>query len=195
LAEMLGKRLAILVSGKAGVGKTTTSKILKAAFIELGYATEIVPFASGLKNTALRLGWDGNKDSKGRQFLIELGLAGRNYDKDTWAKYTYENLIEHNSVNYDIILNDDWRYPNESEYVNRHPLYSMARIRIEAPDREILRNTPQYTDSSETSLPSYTNSAHGYYDYFIDNSGSMEKLEEQCKLILDDILDTKLVIY
>lgn len=196
----LGKRLAILVSGKAGAGKTTVAKLLKANFAALNYKVGIFPFASGLKLTCLKIGWNGEKDARGRRLLQELGKSGRNYDEDTWVSYT-ERLIEQEPVDYDIIISDDWRYQNEWAYFDNHPLYSVARLRVFAPEREILKGTPEYNHESETSLPEVTEldeeNWKKYYDYIIDNDADIliEELNTKCKKLSQDILNNQAVVF
>ena len=68
----------VILSGKAGAGKDTCGEYL----VSLGYKR--YAFADELKEIARELGWNGEKDEKGRTFLQELGSAGRNYDPDMW---------------------------------------------------------------------------------------------------------------
>ncbi len=75
-----GKVLCVLFSGKAGVGKTTSANILYKIMSKNNLEVEIGSFAIGVKSTALHMGWDGEKDAKGRKLLIDIGMAGREYN-------------------------------------------------------------------------------------------------------------------
>lgn len=176
----------LLISGKAGVGKTTFANFIKKYAEENKIKANIIPFASGVKEVARLAGWDGVKDSKGRRFLQEIGNSGRNYDKDIWVKKAYNNVIIDGSSF--IILHDDWRFPNESEYIFSQLFYSVHPIRIEAPSRELLKGTPEYNDESEISLPSGPN--HLIYEYCIENEKlSLKELEETAIYLLLNILE------
>lgn len=183
---MLSKTLVILISGKAGVGKSTAARYFNNFFLNDGYETTIVPFASELKTLAMYLGWNGKKDEKGRQFLIELGQVARKYDKNVWAKFAYSAIVE-DPVTIDIALIDDWRFMNEGLFFANDPFIQTYFVRVEAPERELLKGTDQYNDESENSLPSQCDSMN-LYDYCIDNSGSLEQLEQQINKIASDIL-------
>jgi DNA polymerase III delta prime subunit len=176
----------VLFSGKAGVGKTTSANFCKNLFDK---NSKIASFATGVKQVAYQMGWDGIKDDKGRQLLIDIGKSGRKYDKDIWAKYTFDKIIpEYDYYPFDMVFIDDWRFPNEGEYIKTNPLYVVYTVRIEAPEREILKGTPQYYDESETSLPS-VNQNPGFYDFIVSNSGDFENLKSQLCDILDSIED------
>jgi nucleoside-triphosphatase THEP1 len=49
---MVGRSTVILVAGKAGVGKSTFSKVLYDGLKEKGYTVDLVHFASTLKRIA-----------------------------------------------------------------------------------------------------------------------------------------------
>lgn len=190
--EKLGfaKMIVILISGKAGVGKTTTASILKEEFASQGKDVVIAPFAKGLKNVARSLGWDGKKDDAGRKLLIDIGRDGREYNKDVWVSMTYNKLLlEIPGYPQDIVISDDWRYPNEYDYLKNNPLYQIFRIRVYSPKREMLKGTPHYNDSSETSLPEAFSSTvrESDYDVVLSNLGSMDDLKIECQKIVNHI--------
>lgn len=156
----------ILVSGLAGTGKTTSAKYIK---VQLDNA-EIFPFAFGVKTAAAEsFGWDGVKDQRGRRLLQGVGGIGREYDENIWVSQVFDRAIE---SGYNYIICDDWRFPNELKYLKGIEDILVVTIRIDAPNREILKNTPEYFDISETSLPKVGD----IYDHTIDNTGSFESL-------------------
>lgn len=182
----MNKKTIVLISGKAGVGKTTTAKILSRMLSNLNVSNGIFPFASELKKIARQMGWDGEKDDRGRQLLIDLGLAGRRYDEDMWAKLTARSIIE---SGVDVAIVDDWRFPNEGRYISTLG-YNVLRVRVVSPNREILKGTPQYLDASETSLPDPGSpDSVGFYDAVVDNVFDLSYLEGVCcKILMGQIL-------
>jgi hypothetical protein len=170
---MMGKTVIILVSGKAGTGKSYFAEKLRLAFECKNYNVEVQHFASVLKSIAKQyFWWDGIKDGKGRKLLQHLGDVGREYDKDVWVK----NLIELrllNSPNYpqDVIIIDDWRFPNEYQYLKENLNYSIYTIEMIAPDREIL-NGEAAKHISEVALEEFNS-----YNFIIDNSEHSEITE------------------
>ena len=178
--KSLPKTICFLVSGKAGVGKTTFSNMLYEIASGIGYSTRVCNFAYTLKAFAKSMGWDGNKDTRGRKFLQELGGTVRNYNPDTWARFTFDRILESDSYPYDIISIDDWRFPNEYEYIIKNePLYHPVTVRILADSLEILRGTPEYTDISETSLDAFK------FDYIIRNDLSLEDLNKSAQALME----------
>lgn len=185
---MLAKSVAILISGKAGVGKSTLASFMYSELTKQRYIAGVFNFAFGVKFTATQMGWDRTKDVKGRKLLQDIGKAGRDYDIDMWARFTFEKIIEADyRYPFDFVLLDDYRFPNEGDFVRKSPLYRVLTLRVEAPNREILKSLPAYNDISETSLPS-ANEHEEYYDYVIDNTGSIEEYKTIAKKLVENIL-------
>jgi DNA polymerase III delta prime subunit len=196
---MLSKTLAILVAGKAGVGKTTSADCIKEYLVDrYGLSGIISPIAAGVKLVARRgFGWDGNKDIKGRLLLQEVGKAGRNYNQDLWIKSSLSYFYSSSPIIRDFVIFDDWRFPNELDYLSRDAGLSVLAIRIESPEREILRGLPAYDDVSETSLPSVEFSDKrlsykfwlmkqpSFYKIVVNNNSSLKSLRS----VLDGIMD------
>lgn len=182
----------ILISGKAGVGKTTAARYLQRQLDHYGQKSAVVGFAIGIKECARQyIGWNGAKDERGRRLLQTLGTeAGRAYDDQTWPKYLFEKYIPReypdvndtytDSIPLDFVLVDDWRFNSEYKYTTGH--YATYTIRIESPDRELLKGTPEYFHTSETELPSDENPL---YDFVVYNTGTMEEFEKKLNNIVD----------
>ena len=67
-------RLLFGIHGPAGSGKTTMAKGLIGALLNHDDATHtILPFAKPVKDVARNMGWNGEKDEKGRRLLQLLG--------------------------------------------------------------------------------------------------------------------------
>lgn len=181
---MLAKVVTVLISGKAGVGKSTLAKMLAG---KLGPSQAIiVPFAIGVKKVATSMGWNGEKDEKGRRLLQGIGAIGREYDQDMWVKKSYDqvlNYVTEYGVSY--IITDDWRFPNEVEAVRRYPHLQVFTINISAPEREILKDTPAYYDVSETSLPQ---PGDPLYDIQLYNNGTMHEFNIESDKVVQYIM-------
>jgi hypothetical protein len=187
---MFKKAACILISGKAGVGKSTSAQYISKA--NKDYEAIITPFAYGLKKIAREsFGWNGIKDEKGRQLLIEVGQTARHYDLDFWVKYTFKKLIPpFTELPTDMVLVDDWRFPNELRYAREQcPQYVVYTLRVEAENRELLKGTAQYNDISETSLPSAKPGVPSpHYDFVVDNTKDYQHLYSQLDQIVAKIL-------
>lgn len=158
--------MIIMLSGRAGVGKSTIAKHLHDYFEFHGVGCYLVPLAYQVKKIAFEnFGWDGKKDDKGRQLLINIGtVTGRQYDPDLWCKYVLKRIESVRCFNDDVFIIDDWRFPNEYEFFKTKD--KVITVRIERPSGEILRGTPYYNDISETSLPTWDNKFNSaYYNY------------------------------
>jgi len=185
--EYPSRTLCILLSGRAGVGKTTCANFMSIYFDKMGHKSYVGHFAHGVKSVARILGWDGQKDDRGRKLLQQVGSIGREYDQDIWCRNLFEEEIPADThYPYEVVLVDDWRFPNERTFVNGFPEYMVFTIRIHSPEREILKGTEQALDSSETSLPDDSN----YYDVHIDNFGiDIKELEKLCYSIADSLFE------
>lgn len=180
------KQTIFLVSGKAGVGKTTFSIACDGIAKHMGFSSNVLSFAGELKRTARDLGWDGKKDERGRKFLQELGKVVRNYDVDTWARILLYKMIPENL---DFVFIDDWRFENEYLYFRRGfeglwETTNLVTVKIVAPNREILKGTKAALDESEIGLDKFDESL---YNYVINNEGSLEDFYKNSLDIMKEI--------
>jgi hypothetical protein len=179
------KTVCVLIAGYAFTGKSTTARFMKEYLDSLNVSSTIASFAKGVKQTSQFLGWSGEKDSRGRQLLIDIGMAGRKYDKDTWCRTTFKYIIpDLEGYPFDFVLVEDCRFPNEIDYVKNDWTYQTYTVRIVAPNREGLKGTPLYDDISETSL---TNEME--YDFYVDNTGSLEELKVKAEELVKTIIE------
>jgi hypothetical protein len=175
--------VVVLLSGKAGAGKTTVANFMIDGLPESKVAG-IAPFAMGIKTIATVIGWDGNKDEKGRRLLQQFGNAGREYNEDLWVNFTM-GAISSAGIPFDFIFVDDWRFPNEYDWFkDKTDVFGVYKIRIEREDNLLLN--PEDVDVSETSLPDDGE----YYDYGIINKNiDLDELRAHSRLVLQMIID------
>ena len=99
-------------AGKAFSGKTTVAKMVAGMFPN----AVVRPIAFYLKTTALSLGWNGEKDERGRRLLQDLGQCFRDYDRGTWIDY-WTRKVEPLTGYGGMVIADDVRYDNEAERI------------------------------------------------------------------------------
>ena len=92
--------------GLAGSGKDTAADALMFTHYRCS-------FASRLKSIARTLGWNGEKDERGRAFLQDLGMAVRRFDEDTWVRLLREEI----SPPIQQLVFTDVRFQNEADFV------------------------------------------------------------------------------
>lgn len=173
----------VLISGKAGVGKTTLTRTLSKVVREHEDSNKSIimtqPIAWGVKQTAMGMGWDHEKDVRGRRLLQGIGKIGRAYDPDMWVNIAVKAIMDtqyHYSPLEDKRLSyvwiDDWRFKNEIDVLQQLDyVFRVNTVRIIAPQREILRGTPEANDVSEVDLDNYRG-----FDFVIDNNEDLDKL-------------------
>lgn len=162
--------IVVMVSGRAGEGKTTFSDLCITYLGGLGRPACSVSFAGGVKDTARFMGWDSIKDDAGRRLLQQVGNIGREYDKDIWAKKAMKEILESDC---DVVFIDDWRFPNEGNVIIKN-FADVEMIRVcRAEEFHTLNGTELYDDISEISLPDVESD---FYNHIVDNIGSIDEL-------------------
>lgn len=68
----------ILINGSGGSGKDTVVELV-SSYLKNKYSIENISTIDEIKRIARSMGWDNQKDEKGRQFLADL--------KQAWTKY------------------------------------------------------------------------------------------------------------
>lgn len=190
------KTIVILVSGKAGSGKSTVADMVQQKLEDIPSITVMrYGFADPLKYIAKAfMGWDGKKDEKGRKLLQEIGRIGREYEPAVWAKHFFNQLDKRAGMfpfNFAVI--DDWRFPNELAYLLKNPLLSVVTIRVFGRTVDMPGNTA--SDISENSLPEVTSEVlttvplteYSVYNFQIENTGQIEILGEKVDAVLAEI--------
>ncbi len=104
--------IVIVLTGKKGSGKTTVSNWFAKQLNKHHYTTSVQPMAAPLKAVATSMGWNGEKDEKGRRLLQLLGTeCGRNcISENIWIdKWIHTAKI----ANSKVTIIDDCRFDNE----------------------------------------------------------------------------------
>lgn len=181
------RTVIILVSGKAGSGKNTVSEMLVAKLTDIPSMT-VMPygFADPIKYIAKAyFGWDGKKDIRGRRLLQQIGAVGREYDQDIWVKHFLGQLDKRAGMfPFNFAVVSDWRFPNEFAYLKANPLLDIVTVRVYG--RGGLSGDVAL-DASENSLPEVSEDSDLYYNFTIENSEDLEKLEQKVDLVLSSL--------
>lgn len=174
-----------LISARYGCGKDTVSVLIEDILFEYKIDVYDFKFAKGVKNCAYSMGWDGKKDDCGRHLLQFIGKTGRKYDQDFWVKQVDSEIWQGIYDSAVVITISDWRFENEFLFLHQTKKYDIIKVRVESPERE-QRDSPNYNDESEISLPSGQEFPE-YYDYVIWNTGSLDDLKNKVKYMLIDL--------
>lgn len=165
------------ISGKARVGKTTASELLKDefGFIEMSFADELKFYAEkygGFTTEELHT----TKTRESRRFLQALGTVFREeVHPNYWVDKLRPRVVYAIRAKQDIVI-PDVRMINEAEFIKE---YGGFLIRIE---RESARIEYGNTHSSETDLDNYDG-----FTFVVDNTGSIEDLHGLIREIVYDM--------
>ena len=165
----------LLIGGKAGAGKNTVADIIKENFPKV----RLLAFATRVKDIAYAIGWNGEKDEKGRRLLQHIGAVGREYNKNTWVNdvvYKLKSPMLNTITNIFVIT--DFRFPNEYYLLKKKFPNSVYTICVTG--RQANLGDENSRDISENSLNNFA------FDFVIDNSGSKEDLEANVIKLLED---------
>ena len=167
----------IVISGKAQSGKDTSASMLKEAFEKRGDRTLITHFADLLKYVCKTyLGWDGQKDERGRKLLQEVGTeVFRKNDPDIWVKFVI-SILNNLGDNWDWVIIPDARFPNEVELL-RDSGFDTTHFHIIRNNKEALPESQQ-KHISETAMDNYKS------DVTILNYGTLDDLRSAINKII-----------
>ena len=140
----------ILISGKAESGKTLTANIIKERLENRVKKVTILPFASYLKFICREhFGWDGKKNEEGRRILQHVGTdIVRERNPNFWVK-TVVDFVDTFGQDFDFIISDDVRFPNEIMYFADIGNIDFLTIRVSRLEYENSLTDEQRQHSSE----------------------------------------------
>lgn len=176
----------ILICGKAGSGKNKLAELIKNHLDtepsgRILDKTLIRGNAQSVKDVATKEhNWNGEKDVKGRQLLIDITNEGYATDKFYWEDQTFTEAIMHKEfVNKycDYLIIPDWRYACTPEYF-RERFDKVVTVRIERPN---LDKGTHDTHSSENDFMNFE------VDYEVFNTRDIAQLDKIAKRIATKI--------
>ena len=160
--------LIIGVSAKAEGGKSTFARVLKNKIEEISDLKVVIqPIAARLKDQAKYIGWDGEKDSKGRTLLQHITNSIKEYHgNDIYAKWCIEDAMKEKP---DVIIIDDMRFLNEANYFKNLKGFETLFLRLERENYKSHLSEEQLKDPSECELDDYK-----HFKYILRNNGNIE---------------------
>ena len=163
--------MIIIINGSGGVGKFTFVKLCKQHWKIESLCVNISSIEP-IKVLAARCGWTGAKTEKDRKFLSDLKKLTTEYNNFSFVKTVKEvRAFISDAARYDFSEKDtlifiDCREPEEID-----------KLKAELKAKTLLitskRVLPITTNTSDKNVLNYE------YDYYIDNSNTLESLERK----------------
>lgn len=97
------------IAGRMRTGKTTVAR-----YLETTYDFHVTAFADPIKQFARSVGWDDQKDERGRTLLQDIGTVVRKYNKTFWIEKMVAGLPATKSI-----AVDDMRMQLEHEELSK----------------------------------------------------------------------------
>lgn len=179
------KKLIYVFAGHARTGKDTSAEILSEYFSEkYGFRPAHVAFADLLKEEAKKMGWNGEKDEKGRTLLQHLGDVLRAYHGETYFADACLKKIEESE--HSVFVLTDLRYMSEYKaLLNFATCNSDAEILMVFVSRENVGDVDGMTEEqrnhpSEKELDDIIRASDDdavLSRFFISNDGNLEDLK------------------
>lgn len=162
----------ILISGKAQNGKDAVAGYLHKALVNDGKRVLVTHYADLLKYICRNyLGWDGNKDEKGRQILQYVGTdVIRKQNPTLWVDFV-AMMLKYFHENWEYVIIPDCRFPNEVTTMVENG-FETIHLRVVRNNFESPLTGEQQNHPSETALDNVKP------DYCIFNDGTLSELEE-----------------
>lgn len=150
----------VLLSGKAGCGKTTIGEMISANLNARRYKCVNANFADLVKYICRNFcGWNGEKDDKGRRLLQFVGTdVVRADNPNYWVKFIAD-MIKYFGDTFDYMIISDCRFPNEIEYFKERDINNLddvIAVRIEREKQTFCNISAENSKhSSENALDDY----------------------------------------
>lgn len=162
----------IILNGFGGCGKDTFVNICKKKV-----KTEHWSSINFYKIITTQMGWLGTKEQKDRKFLSDLKRLSLQYN-DKPFELTKERIeLFLNKYNENSLLFIDIRENEEIQKIIQE--YPSNIIKVLITNNRIKNNFENYSDAYVYDIN---------YDYVIDNSETIDELEENANIFLKDIL-------
>jgi len=160
----------LIVNGTAKSGKDTFCEWCDRYLKSVGCNSINISSVDEVKEYGERLGWDGEKDDKGRKFLSDLKELSTRYNGP--ERYISKQIASCDGL-YDIIFIHIREPDAISSLVKQFP---------HAKTILLMRGDIVFNNSSDKEVFDYS------YDYYIDNQGTIDDLCESAISVMDDIL-------
>jgi hypothetical protein len=159
------KEYHVIINGAARSGKDSFVEFCKE--IPKSYNIYRISSVDRIYEAAGLLGWGGQKDEKGRQFLSDLkDMSTKNYDgPEQYMLGQIKTFVKPFVAFYMI------REPEEIQKFKKQ-ISNFCTLLINRP------NLKQYLNHADANVEKYI------YDYIIYNDGSLEELKKQAKSYL-----------
>lgn len=165
-------------AGKARHGKSSSASIFQYYMENKNKKCIRIGYGDDLKFICEKyFGWNGIKDSAGRSILQKKGEEARANNPDTWVNIVIE-LIKAYWMDYDYVLIDDFRYPNEFLRLKEEG-FNTFTVWIYRNDFDNGLSEEQKNHHSETSLLDYD------FDYMISVESKMYKLKDAVEKMIE----------
>lgn len=156
-------KTVIMISGKMGSGKSSTSRELEKRFLFRGFKVKTIKFADIIYEMHDAVGAIAKKyniffPKKNGTLLQLLGTeVFRSQDPDVWAKALKDRILS--DEDHDTFIVDDLRFKNEFRAFDNIDNLNVIKIRLECPE-EIRKERAEgwrenTTHISETDLDTY----------------------------------------
>ena len=179
--EFINKNPKIfIISGKARSGKDLVADIICNFYNDK--KCKKLSYAYYLKNYVKDItGWDGNEDSKPRDFLQTFGIdfIKNKINNNLLVKRMCED-IQIYSYFYDVIIITDARLVDEIETIKNIYNNSLSIRIINTKDNNL--TAEQRMHITETNLDNYNK-----FDYTIENNGIYDKLVSDVENIISEV--------
>jgi dephospho-CoA kinase len=166
----------ILINGAGGSGKDTFVELLKTYFLNTNIV-ENISTIDDVKFLAHRMGWDGVKDERGRQFLADL--------KNAWTKYN--NGANERVLEKIVKWNSDENISSKSYLVFIHCrepealswfVEKLKKRKIQVCSLYVERlGIEEFSNSADKNVNQFS------YDIVIHNNGTLDDLENIAKSV------------
>lgn len=171
----------ICINGQGGVGKDTFVFFCRTGTINDVYSFSMV---DGIKQIATSLGWNGEKNLKGRRFLSDLKDLADNYSDYSFNKVLGDITIA--IFNYSCFTPKDEQETNELIcFIHTREPKDLKRWKEEHGAKSLLIRRRDVEGF-------YDNHADDYvfdydYDYYIYNDGTIEELSKKAHEFMEKI--------
>jgi len=151
----------ILLSGKAGCGKSLTATLLQETLESNGKTVLKIAYGDLVKYLCGKyFNWDGQKDAKGREILQQIGTnVIRAQNPTYWVDFVI-GFVKLFRDKYDYTIVDDLRFPDEASQWDKDGWDTFV-VRVTRDNYTSLLTPLQLLHESEIAMDSYK------FDYYI----------------------------